>query len=100
MYFLGFEGVVEVLDGDEGVRSRYYFLVESFLSGLEDLGPPSLDDNSLSDDVLGLINVLPRYVPSRNLLDLYSSLHPPRILLQFNASPALLGLNLTSLSLH
>lgn len=75
-------------------------MVKLFLSGLEDLDPPPLDDNSLSDDVLGLINVLPRYVPSRNLLDLYSCLHPPRIFLQFNASSALLGLNLTSLSLH
>lgn len=94
---MGFEGVVEVLDGDERVRSRAYLLIESFPPGLEDLGPPSLDDNRLSNDVLSLVDVLPRYVPSRHLLDLNGCFHPSFVIIQLNASPALLDLNLASL---
>ena len=99
LQFLGLEGVVEVFYGDEGIGSRYYLLVQSFLLGLEDADPPSLDDNGLADDILGLIDVLPRYVPSRYSLDPYRGLNPPLMLIQLDAPPVFLVLHLAAFGL-
>lgn len=94
---MSLQSIIEVLDSNEGIRRRYYLLVESFLFGFEDANPPPLDDNRLTNDILRLINVLPCYVSSRYFLDLYCSLNSPWIFIQVDASPSLFVLDLAAL---